>query len=276
VFIQDELNLFGDKLEIVAGTRFDHHAAYGWETSPRLYAVYKPSSNWTIRGGAGHAFKAPSLKQLSPTYAAVAAGGRFTVYGNPELRPETNDSAELGIAWRNAMADASVTAFRNDVENLVTTYCTSNCGIRGREIRTYTNVNQARLEGIETAFGLRPVNGLSINASYTYVDSLDRSTGLKIAERPARTGKISLNFDATSKLTLGVRGRFIGEQVSSANVTLPGYSLWGTDVGYALNGYVTLRAGVDNLFKERLAEKSALYSFAEPGRVVFVGISGAF
>lgn len=276
LFIQDEINLFADKLEIVAGARFDHHDAYGWETSPRLYVVYKPSAHWTVRGGVGHAFRAPSLKQLSPTYAAIAAGGRFTIYGNPDLKPETNDSAELGLAWRNDMADASLTLFRNEVGNLVTSYCVSNCGIRGRETRTYTNVNEARLEGVETAFGLRPVEGLSLTASYTYVDSLDKATDRPIAERPQRTGKIGVELQATERLSVGVRGRFIGEQLTSSYVRLPGYSLWSTDVSYDLNDHVTLRAGVDNLFKERLAEKSNLYSFAEPGRVVFVGLSGRF
>ncbi|WAC48248.1 TonB-dependent receptor [Asticcacaulis sp. SL142] len=276
LFVQDEINLFTDRLEIVAGTRFDHHDAYGWETSPRLYIVYKPSEHWTVRGGIGHAFRAPGLKQLSPTYAAIAAGGRFTIYGNPDLKPETNDSAELGLAWRNEMADASVTLFRNEVGNLVTSYCLTNCGIRGRETRTYTNVNEARLEGVETAFGLRPVEGLSLMASYTYVDSLDKATDRPIAERPQRTGKIGLDLQATPRLSVGVRGRFIGEQLTSTYVRLPGYSLWGTNVSYDLNEHVTLRAGVDNLFKARLAEKSTLYSFAEPGRVVFVGLSGRF
>ncbi|MFT4090491.1 MAG: TonB-dependent receptor [Asticcacaulis sp.] len=276
LFIQDEINLFDDHLEIVAGARFDHHQAYGWETSPRVYVVYKTAGHWIVRGGVGHAFRAPSLKQLSPTYAAVAAGGRFTIYGNPNLKPETNDSAELGLAWVTGKADASVTMFRNEVGNLVTSYCTSNCGIRGRETRTYTNVNEARLEGVEAAFGLRPVDGLSFTASYTYVDSLDKTTGQSIAERPERTGKIGVNWQASSRLSLGVRGRFIGEQLTTTYARLPGYSLWGMDVSYDLNGHVTLRGGVDNLFNERLAEKSALYSFAEAGRVVFIGLSGRF
>lgn len=276
VFLQDELSLFSDRLELVGGVRFDHHEAYDWETSPRLYAVFKPNPEWRVRAGIGHAFRAPSLKQLSPTYQSIAAGGRFTIYGNPALKPEVNDSAEIGISWGNALADASVTVFRNDVADLVTTYCTSNCGIRGRETRTYTNVNEARLEGVESGFGLRPVPGLALKGSYTYVDSEDRSTGKAIAERPQHTGNIRLDWEATADLTLGVRGRFIGSQLTSADVRLPGYSLWGVDASYGLNDHIILRAGVDNLFNERLAEKSGLYSFAEPGQVVFVGLSGRF
>nr|WP_269816495.1 TonB-dependent receptor [Caulobacter hibisci] len=81
-----------------------------WQTSPRHYTVFHATERLTLKGGVGRGFKAPSLTQLSPDYDVAAAGGRSTVFGNPNLKPE----------------------IRHDLKNLVETQCTAFCGIRGR------------------------------------------------------------------------------------------------------------------------------------------------
>ncbi len=43
VFVQDEWT-FGDLGSLTVGSRFDHHPAYGWQTSPRAYLVLCPAS----------------------------------------------------------------------------------------------------------------------------------------------------------------------------------------------------------------------------------------
>src|SRR5690625_3138670 len=76
LFLQDEIDLT-DEVSLVLGSRFDQHEEYGWETSPRAYLVYHASDAWTIKGGGGRGFKAPTLKQLSPQYSAIGGGGKI-------------------------------------------------------------------------------------------------------------------------------------------------------------------------------------------------------
>jgi len=70
-FIQDEWSVT-ERWSIVGGARFDHHEAYDWQTSPRLYTVFHATSKLTFKGGVGRGFKAPSLTQLSSEYDVVA------------------------------------------------------------------------------------------------------------------------------------------------------------------------------------------------------------
>ncbi len=278
LFVQAERELTRGAT-LTAGSRFDHHDAYGWETSPRAYLVIEPLPGLTLRGGVGGAFKAPSLKQLSPGYITVAAGGRFIITGNPDLKPETSTSYEAGATYYGSAWQLGATVFQNDLNNLVQTECVAFCGIRGRERRTYLNVNRARIRGVEVSGSVSPVATITLSGSYSYVDPRDLSADQELTERPNHTAKVQLGWQALETTRLEVRGRYIGEQTLLSNavpVRLPDYSLWSLDASQALTDALTLKAGVDNLFDERLSDASGLYSFAEPGRIFFVGLGANF
>jgi outer membrane receptor for ferrienterochelin and colicins len=278
VFVQDEWS-FGDVGALTVGSRFDHHPAYGWQTSPRAYLTIKPVEGLVLRGGAGKAFKAPSLKQLSLGYITVAAGGRFIITGNPDLQSETNTAYELGAAYYGKGWNVGATLFQNDLKGLVQTICVESCGVRGRERRAYVNVDKARIRGAELSAEWVPVESLSLSASYTYVDPQDISNDQELAERPNHSAKWKVAWDLLPGSTVNLRGRFIGSQTiyqGTQPVRLEGYDLWSVDVSHGLSEQLTLKAGVDNLFKKRLAETSALYTYAEPGRVFFAGLGANF
>ncbi len=223
--------------------------------------------------------KAPSLKQLSLEYITVAAGGRFIITGNPDLKPETSTSYEAGIAYYGTTWHVTATAFQNDLLGLIQTTCVENCGIRGRERRAYVNVEKARIRGTEIGAQWAPVDGLTLSASYTYVDPRNLSTDQELAERPNHSVKWALAWTVMPGSDVNVRGRYIGKQTvyqNSLPVRLDGYQLWSVDVSRDVNERLTLKAGIDNVFKKRLAEDSALYSFAEPGRVLFIGLGASY
>jgi outer membrane receptor for ferrienterochelin and colicins len=274
LFVQDEWDI-RDGVSLTVGSRFDHHPNYGWQTSPRAYLIVEPIEGLRLRGGVGEAFKAPSLKQLSLGYITVAAGGRFIITGNPELEPETNTAYELGASYYGREWNLNVTLFQNDLDGLVQTLCVEFCGIRGRERRTYVNVDEARIRGVEVTGQVTPVRTVSLSASYTYADPRDRSADRELAERPNHSATVKLAWQPLKTTEFNVRGRYIGKQTiyqTEVPVRLDAYNLWSVDASHDLSDRVTLKAGVDNVFKKRLAETSALYSFAEPGRVFFVGL----
>ena len=270
IFVQDEWEL-GRIATLTLGSRFDHHQSHGWETSPRAYLVVEPVEGLILRGGLGQAFKAPSLKQLSLGYETVAAGGRFTIIGNPDLKPETSTSYEAGLSYQSPVWRLGVTVYQNDVDNLVESDCISSCGIRGAELRTYHNVAQARIRGVEVGGELSPTASLTLSASYTYVDARDMTADADLEERPNHNAKMQLAWEATDRTQATIRGRYIGAQTIDETRVDP-YTLWSLDVSHEVTDKLTLKAGVDNIFKTRLADKSELYTVAEPGRVFFVGL----
>lgn len=153
LFAQDEIGL-GERWELVLSSRFDHHQDFGWETSPRAYLMFHATDALTFRAGAGRGFKAPSLKQLSPEYESRAAmGGRGIIGGNPDLKPETNQSYELGAVLDRGPWSASAMLFHNDVENLIETVRQPTCFEPGRVCLAYENIAKARLQGLELSGG---------------------------------------------------------------------------------------------------------------------------
>ncbi len=278
LFVQDEWK-FGDLGSLTVGSRFDHHPAYGWQTSPRAYLIVKPVGGLVLRGGVGKAFKAPSLKQLSLDYITVAAGGRFIITGNPDLKPETSTAYEAGASWYGKGWQLGATLFQSDLHGLVQTICVEQCGVRGRERRAYVNVDRARIRGVELNGAWNPAESLSLSASYTYVDPRNLGTGQELAERPNHSVKGMVGWTFLPGSTVNLRGRYVGAQTVIQNnvpVRLDGYDLWSLDLSHRLTERVTLKAGVDNIFRKRLSEDSALYTYAEPGRIFFVGLGAGF
>jgi outer membrane receptor for ferrienterochelin and colicins len=118
LFVQDEIAL-SDSLMLTAGLRADHHAIFGSEVSPRAYLVWEASSALVVKGGFGHAFKAPTLKQISPNY--VGAEGPHTFAGNGNIKPESSNSFEIGADWQVAPAwSLRATLFNTEVKDLIT------------------------------------------------------------------------------------------------------------------------------------------------------------
>lgn len=279
LFLQNEINL-GTDWSLVLGNRADHHEAFGWQHSPRAYLVHHLTDALTVKGGVGKGFKAPTLKQLSPHYQAVAAAGRFTVVGNPALEPETSIAYELGAEYRATNWSARATLFQNDLNNLIETACTQFCGVRGREIRTYQNVNEARIRGVELESGLDLPGNLRLDANYTFLDSEDRGTGLELTERPRHRANVALAWSPSGRFTARVRAQYIGQQMispsSAAATDVPAYTLVSLDLRQSLTDSVVLTAGIQNLTNQRLAEKSSLFPYAEEGRLFWVGLNHSF
>lgn len=273
-FVQDEFAITPD-LSLVVGGRFDRHEEYGWHLSPRAYVVYNFNENLTFKGGVGRGFKAPTLKQLSSGYRAVAGGGRFTIVGNPELQPETSTSYEAGFEYARETWSARLMAFQNDLNDLIQTTCISSCGIPGQERRTYENVDEARIRGVEVGGSVGLPWDFDLAANYTYLDPQDLTNDRRLADRSRHSANATLSWSPSLDLTTQLRAEYVGSQVAySGNETIdrPSYSLWSLDVNYALSERVTLNAGIENITDERLEDSSAVYPIADPGRIYHAGL----
>lgn len=277
-FAQDEI-LFSEQWELVLSSRFDHHEDFGWESSPRAYLMFRPTSAWTVKAGFGQGFKAPTLKQLSPDYESRAAmGGRGVVRGNPQLQPETNRSYELGLSYEQPRWSAGVTLFHNDVRNLIETVRQPTCYVPGRVCLEYENVSKARLQGLELTAGVDVLRNVRLDANYTYLDAQDRTTGERLADRSRHRANATLTWAVTDRLDTRVRTEYIGSQYRSATESdRPGYTLLHWYVDYDVNSHLSLHAGIENLTDERLANDDAdIYGRADEGRRYFAGLTARF
>ena len=268
LFVQDEFAL-GSKLTATLGLRADHHGLFGSELSPRTYLVWEAGPQLVVKGGWGHAFKAPTLKQISPNY--VGSEGPHTFKGNADIQPETSNSFELGADWQaSETLSLRATAFHTEVKNLIAYKLLQQIG--PRRIYQYDNVDAARIQGLEAGFTLALSKQLSWGGDLTLLHTRDKSTGKALNDRPRSSLASHLawrqdGWDARVGL------QYTGRQESYGN-QLPAYTLVNLSAGRVIKLGATqglnLRAGLENLGNVRLAEKSPNFGYAELGRRVFV------
>ncbi len=277
LFAQDEWQL-ADDWTLTYGTRIDHHEKFGTEYSPRAYLVHSVTDNLTIKGGAGKAFKAPSLRQLSKEYNLSSCKGTCVLEGNPDLKPETSTSYELAANYRQDTWEVEAAVFQNDVKNLIERDLDNELytNDEGLPVYTYTNVAKAKIKGIELGGRMALTQSLSLNGDYTYTDARDETTGDILTDRPRQNVSAKLNWQASQKLNTFVRASYIGDQKLSDEVDLDGYSLVDLGVNYQMTASLRLRAGVTNVTDESLPHEATVMGYSEDPRTWYVGFTTTF
>ncbi|MEP8551599.1 catecholate siderophore receptor CirA [Enterobacter mori] len=294
LFLEDEWRIF-EPLALTTGIRMDDHETYGDHWSPRAYLVYNATDTVTVKGGWATAFKAPSLLQLSPDWITGSCRGACEIVGNPDLKPETSESFELGLyysgeeGWLEGV-QASITTFQNDVDDRISISRTANVnqaqsypnyvGLNadGEPIFRYYNVNKARIRGVETELKFPIAEDWKVTLNYTYNDGRDISNGgnKPLSELPFHTANGTVDWKATQDWSFYVQGNYKGEKraLTSGEPTPGGYVIWNTGAAWQATKAVKLRAGVQNLLDKDLSRDD--YSYTEDGRRYFVGVDYTF
>jgi len=170
LYLQDEFG-FGD-LALTLSGRLDHHETYGNEFSPRAYALYSLSDEWVIKGGAGKAFKAPTLAQSSEGFATTACRGACKVIGNPDLKPETIGTWEAAFAWQaRPDTDVNLSLFHYRMKGIIRTTD------QGTGVSVWNNAGTQHGKGMELEAVWRASNTLRLQGHYAWQRSVDEATG---------------------------------------------------------------------------------------------------
>lgn len=241
-------------LTLATGVRHDHHDRFGDHTSFAANGVFSLNDGATlVRASYGEGFKAPSLYQLYDGYS-----------GNLNLRPENSRSWDAGITQKfiDGKAEISATWFHRDTDNLIdwdsATY-------------TYNNISKARAKGLETSLILRPVEALTFQAGYSWIDAENRTTGLQLARRPRHSANASIDYRWPFKLETGATITHVGDSFNDAynSRRLDGYVVVDLRASYPIIKGVELFGRVENLFNERY---ETAYRYGTQPRAAYAGI----
>ena len=277
LFAQGEFNATST-LAVTAGLRVDDHERYGRAWSPRLYAVWRPErvSPWVVKGGYGHGYKAPTLKQIAPGYQEDE--GPFTYFSNPAIRAEKNDALELTLGWDTPAVGTQATWFNNRVQDLVVPRLTGT--VAGRAQYIFDNIDRARFQGLElSARALGPA-GFSVEVNYTQLQATD-GTGQRLEKRPRHLLGLQLAWQG-GPWRAGLRAdHHAGQLIASTTVgqplqPLPDLTRVSAQVSRELGAGLTATLGVDNLTQLQLAEKSPLFTWAETPRTWRLALRGVW
>lgn len=274
LYLQDEFG-FGD-LALTLSGRLDHHETYGNEFSPRAYALYSLSDEWVIKGGAGKAFKAPTLAQSSEGFATTACRGACKVIGNPDLKPETSVSYELGTAYNADRFGAGVTGFHNEIEDLIQS---DQWGPGYRPtVMTYLNVKKARIKGLELTGWFDVLDNVQLTGNLTLLDSEDKSTGDDLAKTPDHTGNIGLDWKASDVVSANLAWQYVGSQVikvparNAQAFTSKHYQTLDVNTKWTVTPALDFKLGITNLTNTQRDEVATDADFILEGRTVYAGV----
>lgn len=273
LYLQDELTPKRE-LSLTLGLRADHHERFGRAFSPRLYGVWHLAPHWTLKGGASAGFKPPTLKQISPGYQEDE--GPYTYVSKPELRPEKNRGLELGLGWDRQDAGLQLMVFDNRLRDLIVPLLLSSSG--PRSLFRFENVERARLRGLELSGRARLAGGFSAGLNYQYLEAHD-GQHQRLEKRPRHSLGAELGWSQGPWRALLRAERSAGQLLASATagqpaVAVPALNKLDASLGRSLGPQLDLDLGVSNLGNTVLAERSALFSWAEAPRTWRLGLRG--
>ncbi len=289
LFAENELRLL-DGFAITGGLRMDKDEQYGVHWTPRLYAVWNLNPAVTLKGGYSEGFRAPNLRETLSDWGQTSRGG--TIYGNPDLNPETSSTIEASLMYETRGLQATFSAYETRYNDKITRITCIAAGAWcvdeplssiGRPPTTYVNVDKARVRGVEASIDLRLSKAWRINATGTLTDSEQLSganIGAALNDTPKQQASISLNWKPDRRLSAFARAVYRGEeavtdaQISGESIVAPAYTTVDIGASYKITHDFTVHGGVQNLFDKRLDYDTAAY-LIDPARI-WLGLSTRF
>ena len=267
-YVQDEY-FVTDDLTATVSSRLTHNNQFGNDFSPRVYFVYNGIDNVTFKGGYGEGFKSPTPFQSSEDFSLVSCGGRCTLVGNPDLKPQTSKTYEFSAMYSGVDGYVQATAFYNDVKNLIDRDLTPFFNGTSAIIQ-YENVDKVETKGIELEGSYELSVSWSFTANATYTDAVNKVDDKDIAYSPEWLANANLNWLATRDLAFFTGLNYTGKQKDGSDADLDPYTIVSLGGSYAFNDNFKLRAGVTNLTDERLDQSNQVYEETEVGRTYYL------
>ena len=303
-YIQDEFTGM-DWLNVTAGLRLIENKAFGFHATPKISAMFK-AGDLRLRAGWSKGFKSPTPKEQGYHYLRTMGATTFLYLGNPELKAQTSDYLSASIEFSHGGFSASVTGYRNVLDNMITIVnlptsqipegTAEYMGDGSAEIipRMYRNMEDAQTMGIDASLTWRITSGLTIGGSYSWLDTKahvydtkhERLNEVTIDGMAHHKGNVygtwQHSFNNAYRLGLGIYGRASSTRYYQNNGNGKPYQIWKLttthDLGQGKKGLTwRFEAGIDNILDYRETTPHGLhYGTTTPGRTFYCTLSVKF
>lgn len=283
VFVQDIFTPNSD-WELVGGVREDYWVAYNGSrqdtpppagipasqsfadlnrtiTSPRLAALFHATQSTDLRASAYQGFRVPTINEL---YRVFRVRNDVTV-ANAQLRPERLTGGEIGVQQRWAPFNTRLTAFWNEITDLVTNVTLStplpDCPL-GTTCRQRQNLDLVRARGLEAELEFRPAQAWRFLATYVLLDTRVISAsqqpsleGLRLSQVPEHSLALAARYQNSAWGNASVITRYVGKQFEDDANTLPlgSYIVVDLFLSRAIGKLGEIFVGIENLFNKTYA-----------------------
>ena len=286
-FAQLEIGFLDDRLIVTPGLRYsytritpDPQDSYGevagfepTETSwsdwlLALSILYKVTDEVSVYAAYGEGFKTPTAQQL---YTSVP-GTSFDQVPNPDLKPESVKSYEIGARADLGWGAFSLTGFYSDYDDFIAGFQFVPGPDPMKLYITSLNLSSLKVFGVEASAEVEAYDDLYLRTalSWTKADQIPSEGADEIAWNSAQPFKAvnGIRYEAPG-LGIGVElihtfeagfKRAAGE----ADLTTQNYHLFDVVASYQPYDWITLRAGVFNIFDQRYLPSAAVAAYSTP------------
>jgi vitamin B12 transporter len=237
--------------EVQVSGRHDHNTQYGNHDTGAAAWGYHFAHGLKLTASYGSGFHAPTFNDLYYPYGS----------GNPNLKPETSRSAELGLAQQQDSWNWALNAYQTRINQLIT--LDSNY--------VPQNVSQARIRGLEGQLGVT-VAGWRVQSYLTLMQPLNDGSGSNhghlLPRRAERTARVDLDR-RYGRFGVGATFYVAGKRYDDlANAhRLGGYATTDLRASYAFAPGWQVQARLANAFDHHY---ETAYYFNQPGRSVYL------
>lgn len=266
--------------DLVYGVRHDDTSESVDNTALQAGVVHRWMPGLRLRAHYAEGFKIPEAR--SYTVHTRDPRGRLVLGADVvepavgkqahDLDPERSKTLELGLAGHLGGGQGQTPRLTYDIGVFETRFDDLIGKTRGDgPYLTFRNIQNARVQGLETGFQLDLPHRIQLGLNTTWLDAIDRDTDRELTHTPDFIGVARLGWAPTRALQLDLRIRGQGERyVDAANTEQDeAYTLVDLSAVYRPSRWegLSLRAGIDNLMDKE--NETSLY--ADPGRFFRVG-----
>ncbi|MBN2041870.1 MAG: TonB-dependent receptor [Spirochaetes bacterium] len=312
LYAQDKIDLLENRLNIIAGIRYDYfedvtkkqsdwgevedypeefeeNAKSFDNISPRVGASFKISQRLKVRTSVGQGFKAPAPDQLSAYYLVNSSDPNYYLIGNSDLKPEVSTTYEGGFDFDMPALSFGSTFFYTKSKDRLPTSAEENkegITIDGLNVRTYYNIDEATISGTEAyitiplgqLFKLPLLLDLSSKGQY-YFKYEDEATGENLRDVNVYDIKSQLRA-AYNVVSVTLAHVYIGESTYK-NFDKTGnpieekapFQYFDLTFAYQALEWLSVNGGIFNVLNEQY---EFVYGYPMPERNYKIGVEMAF
>lgn len=236
-------------LVLSQSVRSDNYSKFSDKITYKFGGKYFFDKDFYILVNYGTAYNVPTLNQL------------FSPYGNPNLKPESTKSYDLGFFYKGFSFDY----FHYKITDMI-----------GFDFNTfkYANISgESKIKGYEMSYKYMFKNlNTDVYLGYTNLSAKD-SNDNDLPRRPKEKIDFSITTFPVDSISINFNGQYIGKRKDTNNVQTGYYTILNTTLNVKLNKYLSAYLKIDNITDKYY---QTVYGYASFGRSVYVGLNGSF
>lgn len=247
----------GEKYQAALSARVDDNEAFGDFSTYGIDASYQLSSTMKFKAGYATAFLVPTFNDMY-----------WPNQGNPDLEPETSDTATLGLNFKpDNNLSFDINLYQTQLDDMIA-WAPDDSG-KWKP----SNINSVEITGAELVASA-DLGNTQVIFNANVMDTEDKKEKKQLVYRAKQTANLRVNH-TLNQLTLGLDTQFTGERYTDAKNTdkLGGFTLYNIDARYLFSPQLDLSASIKNLTDK---DYVSTRGYATEGRTFFSSVRYRF